>query len=156
MAYRGQFDRLIRAEERGQSILSTRTIAVFDDGLVVCEVGVYGDGPPPRGPFGGRPGKRAVRRGAGPGRGDERIREQAERASSAVAFAEMWPRALLVPEAVIDRVVLTRPRQVAELTIYEEADGPARSAFLGELSAGQVRAALSPLLGERLRIEVEE
>jgi hypothetical protein len=31
--------------DRGRAILNTRTIAVFDDGLVVCAVPVYGDAP---------------------------------------------------------------------------------------------------------------
>ncbi len=66
MAYRGQFDRLIKAEERGRAITSTRTIAVFDDGLVVCAVGVYGDARPARGMFGSlRLTRRPPRRGSG-------------------------------------------------------------------------------------------
>lgn len=43
MAYVDQFDHLIRAEDRGRAIKSTRTIVVFDDGLTVCAVRVYGD-----------------------------------------------------------------------------------------------------------------
>jgi hypothetical protein len=160
MAYRGQFERLIRAEERGRPITSTRTIAVFDDGLVVCAVGVYGDARPSRGIFGSlRRTRRPVRRDSGPARGDEHIRAGAEASGSGVTFAETWPGAQLIPLAVIDRIVVTRPRQVSELAVYVEAAGgasPERLAYLGDLSAERVREALGSSLGERLHIEVQE
>ena len=160
MAYRGQFDRLIKAEERGRAITSTRTIAVFDDGLVVCAVGVYGDARPARGMFGSlRLTRRPPRRGSRPARGDEHIRAGAEASGSGVTFAETWPKSELIPFAVIDRIVLTRPRQVSELAIYADAAGGGsedKLAYLGDLSAGQVRDALGPVLGDRLQIEVPE
>ena len=158
MAYRGQLERLIRAGERGRAITSTRTIAVFDDGLVVCEVGVYGDGRPARGIAGSlRRTRRPARRGV-PSRGDEHIREAAEARGSSVSFAETWPAAELIPFSLIDRIVLTRPRQVSELAIYLEAAAgasPEKLAYLGDLSAERVQAALGPALGERLQIEIE-
>ncbi len=46
MAYLGQFDDLVRDSDRGRAIRNTRTIAVFDDGLVICAVSVYGAGKP--------------------------------------------------------------------------------------------------------------
>jgi hypothetical protein len=56
---------------------------------------------------------------------------------------------------VIERIVLTRPRQVSELAIYEQTTDPAHPAvevYLGDLSADRVRAALAPALGDRLEI----
>jgi hypothetical protein len=68
-----------------------------------------------------------------------------------------WPRARLYPFAVIERIVLTRPRQVSELAIHEQTTDPARpavSVYLGDLSADRVRGALGPVLGDRLEIQV--
>lgn len=155
VAYVDQFDHLIRADERGRAIRNTRTIVVFDDGLVVCDVSVRGDGPPPSGLLAGwrRP------RPAGPASatGDDRIRVNARAAGSCLTFAPTWPRSRPIPFAVIERIVLTRPRQVSELAIYEQAADPGRpaaSAYLGDLSADRVRGALAAALGERLEIRV--
>ena len=159
MAYRGQFDHLVREADRGRAILNTRTIAVFDDGLVVCAVPVYGDVAKPDGGFLGslrRPG-RTRGRNAGPGRGHEQIRTQAEAAGSSVTFAPAWRSAQLIPLAVIDKVVLTRPQQVSELAIYvqsADAASPEKSTYLGDLSPERVRDALGPVLGDRLRIDI--
>jgi hypothetical protein len=153
VAYVDQFDHLIRADERGRAIRNTRTIVVFDDGLVVCDVSVRGDGPPPRGLLGGlrRP------RPASPASasGEDSIRVTAGAAGSCLTFAPTWPRARLYPFAVIERIVLTRPRQVSELAIYEQTADPARpalSVFLGDLSADRVQEALAAALGDRLEI----
>ena len=162
MAYLGQFDRLIPAAERGKSIMNTRTIAVFNDALVICAVSVYGDDGKPAsgtgGLFGGlRRTGRARWRDAGPGRGDEHIRMAAQIAGSGAAFAPDWPKADLIPFAVIDTVALRRPQQVSELTVELQAaeqGTPERLTFLGDLSADAVRAVLGPPLGDRLRIEV--
>jgi hypothetical protein len=62
-----------------------------------------------------------------------------------------------IPLDVIEKVVLTRPRQVSELAIYEQTADPASPAaatYLGDLSADRVRGALEPLLGGRLEILV--
>ncbi len=157
MAYVDQFDRLIRAEERGRAIKNTRTIVVFDDGLAVCPVPVYGVAAGPAGGFFGvlRRSGRPVR--SPPGHGDEQIRESAQAIGSCVEFAPTWPRARPIPFAVVDKVVLTRPRQVSELAICEQtadAASPATTTYLGDLSAEQVRAALGALLGDRLEIHV--
>jgi hypothetical protein len=166
VAYVDQFDHLVRGDDRGRAIKNTRTIVVFDDGLVVCAVRVYGDTRRPAGGIlgslrRGRPGG-AGPGGAGPGGrqqgdGDEQIRASALAAGSCLTFAPTWPNARLIPFAVVDRVVLTRPRQVSELAIYEQTADPASPAaaiFLGDLSASQVRAALGSRLGDRLDIQV--
>jgi hypothetical protein len=155
VAYVDQFDRLIRADERGRAIKNTRTIVVFDDGLVVCVVRVSADSRPPNGLLVGL--LRTRRAGHGSAGGDDQIRVTAQAAGSSLTFAPAWPRARLIPVAVIDRIVLTRPRQVSELAIYEQtADlaGPAVSVYLGDLSADRVRGALEPVLGDRLEIRV--
>lgn len=159
MAYRAQFDNLVREADRGRAILNTRTIAVFDDGLVVCAVPVYGDATKPDGGLFGwlRRAGRARGRSAGPGRGHEQVRTQAEAAGSSATFAPAWPRARLIPLAVIEKVVLTRPQQVSELAIYVQTADPAnpeRTTYLGDVSPEAVRNALGPLLGDRLRIEL--
>jgi hypothetical protein len=161
VAYLGQFDHLVRDADRGRAILNTRTIAVFDDGLVVCAVPVYGDAPKPDSGFLGslRRSGRTRERNAGPGRGDEQVRTQAQAAGSSVTFAPMWAKAELIPLAVIDKVVLTRPRQVSELAIYLQTADPAspeKSTYLGDLSAEAVRETLTPLIGDRLRIEIQQ
>jgi hypothetical protein len=159
VAYRGQFDHLVREADRGRAIRNTRTIAVFDDGLVVCAVAVYGDSAKPGiGILGAlRRAGRASWRNAGPGRGHEQIRIQAELAGSGVSFAPMWPRAQLLPLAIIDKVVMTRPQQVSELAIYLLTGGaakPEKATYLGDLSPEGVRETLGPVLGDRLWIDV--
>ena len=78
-------------------------------------------------------------------------------AGSCLTFAPTWPNARLIPFAVVDRIVLTRPRQVSELAIFEQTADPASPAaatYLGDMSATQVQAALGPRLGDRLEIQV--
>jgi hypothetical protein len=157
--YRGQFDHLVREADRGRAIRNTRTIAVFDDGLVVCAVPVYGDPAKPDSPILAwlRGGPRARGRNAGPGRGNEQVRTQAELAGSGVAFAPTWRGAQLIPLTVIEKVVLTRPQMVSELAIYVETADPAspdKSTYLGDLSPEAVRDTLGPVLGARLRIDI--
>jgi len=159
--YRGQFDHLVREADRGRAILNTRTIAVFDDSLVVCAVPVYGDAGKRDSIILGwlRGGVRTRGRNAGPGRGDEQIRTQAELAGSGVTFAPTWRGAQLIPLAVIEKVVLTRPQQVSELAIYLQTADPARpdkSTYLGDLSPDAVRDTLEPVLGDRLRIDIRQ
>jgi hypothetical protein len=158
MAYVGQFDHLIRAAERGRAVLNTRTIAVFDDGLVVCAVPVYGDAAKPAGGIIGslRRAGRTRARTAVPGRGAEQVRARAEASGSSVPFAETWPKARLIPLAIVEQIVLTRPRQVSELAIHERNAPAEPSVFLGDLSAERVRDVLGPLLGERLKIEIAD
>ena len=157
MAYIGQFDHLIRADERGRALQDTRSIVVFDDGLVICPVRIYADAARGVGSVvgalrrGGRPARGA------PGRGAEQIQASAQVLGSCLAFAPTWPKAHVIPLAVVDKVVLTRPRQVSELAIYEQdadAAAAAASTYLGNLSPEQVRGALEPLLGDRLEIRV--
>lgn len=158
MAYVGQFDHLIREVERGRAVLNTRTIAVFDDGLVVCAVPVYGDAGKPAGGLINRLWRAGYTRGHGtvPGRGAEQIRARAQTSGSSVTFAETWLKARLIPLAIIEQIVLRRPRQVSELTILEHNAEADRSAFLGDLSAERVREVLGPLLGEGLKIDIAE
>jgi hypothetical protein len=160
MAYLGQFDHLIRAAERGQAVLNTRTIAVFSDGLVVCAVPVYGDAAKPAGSLAGRLWRAgyASRRNAEPGRGTEQVRARAAASGSSVTFAETWPKARLIPLAIIEQIVLRRPRQVSELTICIQAHNAEaeRSVFLGDLSVERVREVLGAVLGERLTTDVAD
>ena len=159
VAYVDQFDHLVRQEDRGRAIKNTRTIVVFDDGLVVCAVSVYGGARPGGGVISGlRRGTRSAR-GALPGRGEEQIRASAQVIGSSTTFAETWPHARPIPFAVVDKIVLTRPRQVSELAIYEHTADPASAAastYLGDLSATRVRAALEPILGDRLHSELTD
>ena len=160
MAYRGQFDHLVREADRGRAVLDTRTIAVFDDGLVVCAVPVYGEVARPAGGVIGRMWRAGYTRGraAAPGRGDEQIRARAAEFSSGVTFAETWPKARLIPLAIIEQIVLRRPRQVSELDIcLRSPNAEAESAvFLGDLSVERVRDVLGAVLGERLKVEIAE
>ena len=134
---------------------------MFDDGLVVCAVRVYGDTVRPSGGILGslrrsRPGGTGPG-GLQPGDGDEQVRASALAAGSCLTFAPTWPNARLIPFAVVDRIVLTRPRQVSELAIFEQTADPASpvaASYLGDLSVGQVRAALGSRLGGRLEIQV--
>jgi hypothetical protein len=161
VAYRGQFDHLVREADRGRAILNTRTVAVFDDGLVVCAVPVYGDVPKTDSAILGwfrRAGQTRGRK-AGPGHGHEQVRTQAQAAGSSVTFAPAWRSARLIPLSVIEKVVLTRPQQVSELAIYVQAADPAsseKSTYLGDVSPEQVRDTLGPVLGNRLRIEIPQ
>ncbi len=156
MAYRGQFDHLVRAEDRGRAVINTRTIAVFDDGLVVCAVSVYGDAAKPAGGIAGglRRAGRPRRRSAEPGRGHEYVRAGAEAAGSCVTFAGSWPGARAIPLPVVERIVLRRPRQVSELAIYAAGAELEPAVYLGDLSVEGVREVLGPVVGERLRIEI--
>jgi hypothetical protein len=159
VAYRGQFDHLVREADRGRAVLNTRTIAVFDDGLVVCPVPVYGDAPTREGGILAalRRAGRTRGRNAGPGHGDEQVRTQAQAAGSSVTFAPSWRGAQLIPLAVIEKVVLTRPRQVSELAMYLQTAGPdvaEKSIYLGDLSPETVHDTLGPVLGDRLRIDI--
>jgi hypothetical protein len=159
VAYRGQFDHLVRDADRGRAVLNTRTIAVFDDGLVVCPVPVYGDAPKREGGVlvSLRRTGRTRGRSAGPGRGHEQVRTKAEVAGSCVTFAPTWPRAELIPLAVIEKVVLTRPQQVSELAIYLQTGGSAgleTATYLGDLSPEAVRDTLAPVLRDRLEIDI--
>jgi hypothetical protein len=158
VAYVDQFDRLIRADDRGRAIKNTRTIVVFDDGLVVCAVRVYGAGAGPAASILGglRRGGKAARQASG-GSGDEQIRLSAQATGSCLTFAPTWPKAQPIPFAIVEKVVLTRPRQVTELAICEQTTdqaSPATATYLGDLSADRVRDALAPALGDRLEIRV--
>jgi hypothetical protein len=158
VAYRGQFDHLVREADRGRAVLDTRTIAVFDDGLVVCAVPVYGEVAQRAGGIIGRMWRAGYTRGraAAAGRGDEQIRARAAAFDSSVTFAETWPKAQLIPLAIIEQIVLRRPRQVSELDIcLRSHNAEAESAvFLGDLSVEQVRDVLGAVFGDRLTIDV--
>jgi hypothetical protein len=162
VGYVDQFDNLVREQDRGRSIRNTRTIAVFDDGLVVCVVPVPGSPGPQLGPvsrviLGRRYGQQAAQH-----RGPAQIRDAAAAmgaAGRAHAFAQSWAEASALPFEVITRVVLRRPRQISELSIEAETtqpDKPERLVFLGDLSAARVRDLLGPRLGDRLVIEVPD
>ena len=76
-----------------------------------------------------------------------------------MTFAETWPKARPIPFAVIDKIVLTRPRQVSELAIYEQAADPASAAARPTWATcrqTRVRAALGPSLGDRLQSELTD
>jgi hypothetical protein len=153
VGYVGQFDNLVRAEDRGRAIRFTRSIVVFTDGLAVCRVAVPGATPAlHRSLIGG-----LIHRGAEPDAVQLRRSAEAMAASSSAAeFAEAWPGGVVVPFAVVARIVLARPRQVSELAVYEHVAGqpePVCTVYLGDLAAGQVRDVLGPLLGERLQID---
>lgn len=157
MAYIGQLDHLIRADERGRSVKDTRTIVVFDDGIVVCPVRIYADASRAGGGMLGalRRGARPAR--ATPGHGAEHIQASAQVIGSCLAFAPTWPRSQLIPLALVGKVVLTRPRQVGELAICEQGSDPAAAVtttYLGDLPAENVRHLLGPLLGDKLEIQV--
>ncbi len=159
VGYVGQFDNLVREQDRGRSIRNTRTIAVFDDGLVVCAVPVPGSPSPQLGPvsrvlFGRRYGQQAAMH-----RGPAQLRDAAAAAGQAHAFAQSWAGASALPFEVITRVVLRRPRQISELVVEAETqqrDKPDRLVFLGDLPAARVRDLLGPRLGDRLAVEVPD
>ncbi len=154
MAYVDQFDNLIREQDRGHAVRFTRTIAVFTDGLAVCPVPVRGGSPVLQ------PGvfSRILRAGRAAGHaaaGEQQVRDAAVAIGSdgtAGGFAQAWPGAHAIPFALVDRVVLTRPRQVSRLEIYERDadDGAGPAVFLGDLAPSRVRQLLGPLLGQRL------
>jgi hypothetical protein len=157
VGYIDQFDDLVRESDRGRAIRNTRTIAVFDDGLVVCPVSVYGSA---------RPGGLWRQRRA-PGPAPARNRDGGENEvkrtitllgdeASARELAEAWPKAAVIPLDVIDSVVLTRPQQVSRLAVREQKTGTdtADSVFLGNLDPARVRSVLGPLLGDRLAVEI--
>lgn len=75
-----------------------------------------------------------------------------------MTFAETWPKARLIPLAIIEQIVLRRPRQVSELTIGIRARNAEaeRAVFLGDLSVERVREVLGAVLGERLTIDIAE
>lgn len=151
MGYVGQFDNLVRAEDRGHAIRFTRSIVVFTDGLAICPVAVPGAALTlHRSLIGG-----LVRRRAQDDAED--LRRSAEAAGSTAAeFAQTWPGGVAVPFAVVARVVLARPRQVSELAVDEELAGRdewVRTVYLGDLETDRVRDVLGPLLGARLEID---
>jgi hypothetical protein len=157
VAYVGQFDNLVREQDRGHAVGFTRTIVIFTDGLVVCPIPV-GSGHPElqRGP---------VSRLLGVGRSAPRVSPQQVRdmavatgaGGSAAEFARAWRGAQAIPFAVVERIVLVRPQQVSRLEIHEAVSGDGASSqavYLGDLSPDGVRELLGPLLGERLQIDV--
>jgi hypothetical protein len=153
VGYVGQFDNLVRAEDRGHAIRFTRSIVVFTDGLAVCPVAVPGATPAlHRSLIGG-----LIRGGVQPDAEDlRRSAEKMAAGSTAAEFAQAWRGGLAVPFAVVARVVLARPRQVSELAVYEHAAGraePVCTVYLGDLAADQVREVLGPVLGERLEVD---
>jgi hypothetical protein len=156
VAYVGQFDNLVREQDRGRAIRFTRSIVVFHDGLAVCPV-AFGS-PSPALQYGLIAG--IVRRSRRPEDDSEQLRRSAEAMSvgaTAAEFADAWPGGVAVPLALVARIVLTRPRQVSELAVYQQVVGgtePQCSVYLGDLSADQVRDVLGPLLGDRLEIDV--
>jgi hypothetical protein len=156
VAYVGQFDNLVREQDRGHAVGFTRTIVVFTDGLAVCPIPAGGGSPElQRGPLSrllgvGRPALRVSPR---------QVRDMAAATGAggaATEFAQAWRGAEAIPFAVVERIVLAQPRQVSRLEIYEAVGGGASSplVYLGDLSPGGVRELLGPLLGERLQIDV--
>jgi len=155
VAYVGQFDNLVREQDRGHAVGFTRTIVVFSDGLVVCPVPVPGAGSLLQ------PGP--VSRLLGVGSPAARISPQQVR-DTAVAmgagctageFAQTWRGAQVISFAVVERIVLAQPQQVSRLEIYEDLgrDGePRQTVYLGDLSPDGVRELLGPLLGSRLLV----
>jgi hypothetical protein len=157
VAYVGQFDNLVREQDRGHAVGFTRTIVVFTDGLAVCPIRVGGGHPElQRGPVSrllgvGRPAPRVS---------PQRVRDMAMAtgaSESAAEFARAWHGAQAIPFAVVERIVLARPHQVSRLEIYETVRGDGASSqtvYLGDLSPERVREVLGPLLGGRLQVDV--
>ncbi len=157
MAYVGQLDNLVRQQDRGHAVGFTRTIVVFTDGLAVCPVPVGGGSPQlQRGLFSrllgvGRPALRVS---------PQQVRDMAlamGAGGTAGGFAQAWRGAQPIPFAVVERIVLARPKQVSRLEIYETVGGggvSGQTVYLGDLSPDGVRELLGPLLGDRLQIEV--
>ncbi len=157
MAYVGQFDNLVREQDRGHAVGFTRTIVIFTDGLAVCPVPAGGGSPElQRGPFSrllgiGRPAARVS---------PQQVRDMAAgtgAGGTATEFAAAWRGALAIPFAIVQRIVLTRPQRVSRLEIFEAIgrDGASsQTVYLGDLSPDAVRELLEPLLGQRLQIDV--
>jgi hypothetical protein len=154
--YVGQFDNLIREQDRGHAVGFTRTIVVFTDGLAVCPIPAGGGSPElQRGPFSrllgvGRPAPRVS---------PQQVRDMAMATGAggaAAEFAQAWRGAQAIPFAVVERISLVRPQQVSRLEIYEAIGDGASShtVYLGDLAPGGVRELFGPLLGERLQIDV--
>jgi hypothetical protein len=162
VGYVGQFDNLVREQDRGHSIRNTRTIVVFDDGIVVCVVPVPGSPGPQLGPISGLILGRRYGQVAAKHRSAEQIRDAATAAGEAGrahAFAQSWAEASALPFEVISRVVLRRPRQISELVIEAESsqpDRPERLVFLGDVAEATVRDMLAPRLGDRLVVEARD
>jgi hypothetical protein len=157
VAYVGQFDNLVREQDRGHAVGFTRTIVVFSDGLVVCPVPVPGAGSLLQ------PGM--VSRLLGVGRPAVRVSPKQVRdmavamgaGGTAGEFAAAWRGGHAIPFAVVEQIVLARPQQVSRLEIYEDPgrDGePSQTVYLGDLSLDGVRELLGPLLGNRLHVDV--
>lgn len=157
MTYVGQFDNLVREQDRGHAVGFTRTIVVFTDGLAVCPIPVGGGNPErQRGPISrllgvGRPAPRVS---------PKQVRDMAVATGAdgaATEFAQTWRGAQAIPFAIVERIVLARPQQVSRLEIYEAVGGDrgsSQTVYLGDLSPGDVLELLGPLLGERLQIDV--
>jgi hypothetical protein len=157
VAYVGQFDNLVREQDRGRAVGFTRTIVIFTDGLAVCPIPAGGGRPElQRGLFSrllgvGRPAPRVS---------PQQVRDMAVATGAggaATEFAAAWRGAQAIPFAVVERIVLARPQQVSRLGIYEAVgrDGaPSQTVYLGDLSPVAVRDLLGPLLGERLQIDM--
>ena len=156
MGYVGQFDNLVREEDRGHAIRFTRSIVAFSDGLAVCPVAVPGATPAlHRSLIGG-----LIRHGTPPDSEDlRRLAEAMTAGTTAAEFAQAWPGGVAVPFAVVARVVLSRPRQVSRLAVYEDLAGrtePACTVYLGDLTVERILDVLGPLLGDRLEIDLAE
>ena len=157
MAYLGQLDNLVHEADRGKAIRNTQTIAVFGDGLVICAVSVATGGRPVAPWRWWRPARASRPGGRGDGNEVGRIAAELGAGADAAALAQAWPRAELIPAAVIESVVLERPRQVTRLTITEErlrSGEQASSVFLGDISGRTARDLLGPVLGGRLQIDL--
>jgi hypothetical protein len=79
--------------------------------------------------------------------------------ASAFGFAQNQRKTLAIPYSMIKQVVLSQPGRRRRLAIYEETAYPSRPAitrYVCDLAAERVRAALGPLLGSRLIIEVQD
>ncbi len=157
MAYLGQFDNLVREQDRGHAVRFTRSIVVFTDGLAVCPVPVPGGSPVLQ--------RGVLSRLLGTGGPARQVRAEQLQAvalgagadGTAGGFAPGWRGAHAIPFAIVERIVLARPQQVSRLEIHEAvgADGgPGRTVYLGDLSPARVRELLGPALGERLHIDV--
>jgi hypothetical protein len=154
VAYVGQLDNLVREQDRGRAVRFTRTIAVFTDGLVVCQVPVPGGSPVlQRGLVSRLLGAGSPAAGVDP----QLIRDAAATLGGAGDFAQAWRGARVIPFAGVERIVLARPQLVSRLEIHEAVGGDggrSQTVFLGDLAADEVRELLGPLLGERLQIDV--
>jgi hypothetical protein len=149
MPYVDQFDHL----QPFGGDRNMHTIVVFTDGLVVSPAG-HQFSPPSVGAGQldrERHGYRATRlRREAQAMGDD---------ASAYVFAQSRRKTLAIPYSGIKQIVLSQPGRRRRLAIYEETANPSRPAitrYVCDLSADRVRAALGPLLGARLIIEVQD